>query len=60
MTTDDVAAYVDATAAITGLNLRPEHRNEVIAAMRTLLQQAALVMEFPLAEDIEQLPVATP
>ena len=57
---DAVAAYVDVMAECVGLGLRDEHREDVIAAMRVLLQQARLVMDFPLGEEVEQLPVATP
>ena len=62
MTADDggIGAYVDVMAEVVGLKLRAEHRADVIAAMRVLLQQGRLVMDFPLGEDIEQWPVATP
>jgi len=57
---DGIAAYVDVMAKRVGLGLRAEHREDVIAAMRVLLQQGKLVMDFPLGEEVEQLPVATP
>ena len=59
MSVDPVAAYVDAAAAAIALPLPAEYRDDAIAAMRVFLAQAALVMEFPLPETIEQLPVAT-
>ena len=57
---DGIAVYVDVMAARVGLRLRAEHREDVIVAMRVLLQQGQLVMDFPLGEEVEQLPVATP
>ena len=60
MTEPDIPAYVDIMNAVVGLGLRPEHRDGVIAAMEVLLQQGRLVMDFPLEEHVEQLPVATP
>jgi hypothetical protein len=57
---DGIAAYVDVMAERVGLGLRTEHREDVIAAMRVLLQQRQLVMDFPLGEEVEPFPVATP
>jgi hypothetical protein len=57
---DGIADYVDVMAERVGLRLRAGHREDVIVAMRALLQQGQLVMAFPLGDEVEQLPVATP
>ena len=59
-TPDELAAYVDETAKRVGLPLSPEHRPGVIQFIAGLLAMAALVMEFPLSDDVEAGPVFRP
>ncbi|HKC09780.1 MAG TPA: DUF4089 domain-containing protein [Methylomirabilota bacterium] len=59
-TPDELAAYVDETAKRVGLPLSFEHRPGVIQFTGVLLAQAALVMEFPLADEQEPAPVFRP
>ena len=60
--TDPVAAadYVDAAAVAAGLSLDPAHRPGVIANMQRIAQFAQMVMELPLDEATEPLPVYRP
>ncbi len=53
----DAASYVDAAAALIGLPLDPAHRPGVILNMRRIAEMAALVMSFPLPDDVEPAPV---
>jgi hypothetical protein len=57
---DEVEAYFDAASALLGLPVRPEHRDEALAAFRVLSAQARLVTEFPLPEDAEPAPRFVP
>jgi hypothetical protein len=57
---DKDAAYLDEAAALLGLPILPEHRSEIAAAFAVLLEQARLVTEFPLQEDIEAAPRFVP
>jgi hypothetical protein len=57
---DTVAAYFDAAAALLALPVRPEHREEALAAFRVLTEQARLITEFELPADIEAAPRFTP
>ena len=50
-------AYVDAAAALIGLPIDPAHRPGVVLNMERIAQMAALVMEFPLPDEIEPAPV---
>lgn len=54
--TETSAAYVDAAAALLDLPIRPEHRDAVIEAMDMILAQAALVLAFPLPDEVEAAP----
>jgi hypothetical protein len=56
----DVAAYVDAAAALIELPLDPAHRPGVILNMQRIAEMAALVMAFPLPDDTEPAPVFRP
>ena len=57
---EEVGAYVDETAKRIGLPIAPEHRPGVIQFTGVLLAQGALVMEFPLPDDVEPAPVFRP
>jgi hypothetical protein len=59
-TPESVGAYVDETAKLVGLPIAPEHRPGVMRFTEGLLASAALVMEFPLPEDVESAPVFRP
>jgi len=59
-TPEELAAYVDETAKRLGLPIAPEHRPGVIQFTGILLAHAALVMEFPLPDDVEPAPVFRP
>ena len=56
----DAAAYVDAASAAIGLGLDPAHRPGVIANMQRIATFAQLVMEFPLDDTVEPLPLYRP
>jgi hypothetical protein len=56
----DVAAYVDAAAALIGLTLDPAHRAGVIANMQRNVQMAQLVFDAPAPLDGDQAPVFVP
>ena len=53
----DAGAYLDAAAAALELPIAPEHRAGVIVNLERLAAMARLVMEFPLADEIEPAPV---
>lgn len=57
---DELGAYVDEAAKRVGLPIAPEHRPGVIQVTSLLLAQGALVMEFPLPDDVEPAPVFRP
>jgi hypothetical protein len=59
-TPEELGAYVDETAKRVGLPIAPEHRPGVIQFTAGLLAMAALVMEFPLPDDVEAGPVFRP
>ena len=59
-TPEELGVYVDETAKRVGLPIAPEHRPGVIQFTGVLLASAALVMEFPLPEDVEPAPVFCP
>ena len=59
-TTEGLGAYVDETARRLGLPIAREHRPGVIQFTEGLLAAAALVMEFPLPDDVEPSPVFRP
>ena len=56
--TDQVlSAFVDANAALLGLEIRPEWRASVLANMRTITAAANLVHDFALEDELEAAPV---
>jgi hypothetical protein len=56
----DAARYVDETAAALGLPIAAAHRPAVIESFRQLAAAAALVMAFPLPDDIDPAPTFKP
>ena len=54
-----VASYVDQAAALLGIRLDSECRDGVVAAFMSYSDAAKLLMEFPLAIDIEQASIYT-
>jgi hypothetical protein len=56
----DAAIYVDAAASLIGLPLDPAHRPGVILNLQRIAQMAALVGEFPLADETEPAAVFRP
>jgi hypothetical protein len=60
MTTEQVAAYVDATAVALNLGLSADYRDGVTAHLERLLQMGGQVMSFPLPDDAELAPVFRP
>jgi len=56
----DLEAHVDAAAKLIGLPIAPAHRPGVVLYMGVLAAAAALVMEFPQAEEVEAAPVFAP
>jgi hypothetical protein len=56
----DAAVYVDAAAALIGLPLDSTHRPGVVINMQRIAEMAALVMAFPLPDDVEPAPVFRP
>ena len=57
---EDLGAHVDRAAALIDLTIAPEHRPGVVQAMGVIVAAAALVMEFPLPDDVEAAPVFEP
>jgi hypothetical protein len=57
---DPVAEYLNKTAALLDLPIRPEHYDEVLAAFRVLRAQAELITEFELPPHCEAAPRYTP
>ena len=56
----DLEAHVDAVAKLIALPIAPAHRPGVILYMGVIAAAAALVMEFPLAEEVEAAPIFAP
>ena len=56
----DVEEYVDRAAPVAGLVIAPEHRPGVIRNLAIALELGALIMEFPLDEVVEPVPVFRP
>ncbi len=56
----DAEAYVDAAARLIGVPLDPAHRPGVIVNVARIAEMAALVMEFPLPDEVEPAPVFRP
>ena len=59
-TPEDLGAHVDGASKLIGLRIPPEHRPGVIQAMAVITGAAALVMEFPLPDDVQAAPVFEP
>ncbi len=53
-------AYFDAAAALLALPVRPEHREEALAAFLVLAAQGKLLAEFTLPERVEAAPRFVP
>ncbi|MCK8783489.1 DUF4089 domain-containing protein [Roseomonas sp. NAR14] len=53
----DPAAYVDAAAALLGLEVRPEWREGVVANLQATAAAARLMLEFPLPDELDAAPV---
>jgi hypothetical protein len=60
MKNDEAEIYFDAASALLGLPVRPEYREEALAAFKVLTEQAALVMAFALPEETDAAPRFTP
>jgi len=60
MTDDNDRAYLDAVAALLGLPIRPEDRDEVLAAFAVLRGHARHVTAFALPPETEAAPRFTP
>lgn len=56
----DRAAALDAAIALLGLAIEPAWREAILAHMKVTGEAAQLVLEFPLAHDIEPAPVFRP
>ena len=56
----DLEAHVDAAAKLIELPIAPAHRPGVVIYMGVIAAAAALVMEFPLVEEVEAAPVFAP
>ena len=56
----DAAATVEAQAMLVGLRLDPAYRPGVIVNLERIAEMAALVMEFPLPDEVEPAPVFRP
>jgi hypothetical protein len=52
--------YLDQASHLLNLPIRPEHRDEVLAAFQVLLAQAKLIIEFELPETFDPAPRFTP
>jgi hypothetical protein len=56
----DPEAYADAAAALIGLPLDAAHRPGVVLNLERIAAMAALLMSFPLDDDVEPAPVFRP
>lgn len=56
----DVAAFVTAAARVQGLLIAPEWHEAVIAQLKATAGAAALVMAFPLPDELDPAPVFAP
>jgi len=56
----DLESYMTTMAAALGLSITPESRPLVMAHLRAMLAAAALVMDFPLPDDVEAAPIFRP
>jgi len=57
---NDIAAYVDAAAALVGLPIDPSYRAAVIANLERSQQIALLALAEDLPDDLEAAPVFRP
>jgi hypothetical protein len=55
-TNKEIEDYMDAASVLLGLPIRPEHRDEVLAAFRVLVDHGTLLQEFALPETVEAAP----
>ncbi|NJK27613.1 MAG: DUF4089 domain-containing protein [Coleofasciculaceae cyanobacterium SM2_3_26] len=60
MNREQLAEYVDRTAAFIGLPLDPEHRPGVIENLERSARIAELFLEFPLPDTIEAAAIFRP
>lgn len=60
LTTDQVAAYVDAASTASNLPIPAPYRAGVITNLERLLELGDQVMSFPLPDDTEVAPVFQP
>jgi hypothetical protein len=56
----DVEALVDCMAQASGISIEPEYRQAVLDAMTAYCQGALLLLDFPLADEIEPASVYVP
>ncbi|MCC3411533.1 MULTISPECIES: DUF4089 domain-containing protein [unclassified Microcoleus] len=56
----NIEEYVDRTAELINLPIKPEHRPGVVVNFERIVQIARLVTEFPLPPEIEAAPVFEP
>ena len=56
----DYVAALDMTSALLGLEIDPAWRETILAHMKVIGEAAQLVLEFPLADEIEPAPVFQP
>jgi hypothetical protein len=59
-TPEDLGAHVDGAAKLIGLPILPAHRSGVVQAMGVIAAAGAVVMDFPLPDDVETAPVFEP
>ena len=62
---DDVSdriltSYIESTAALQGLTIASEWRSGILAHLEAITTAAALVIDFPLDDDIEAAPIFQP
>jgi hypothetical protein len=60
MDVEDFEPYLDAASALAGLPIRPEDRDEVMAAFAVITAQSRFLTEFHLPESIEAAPRFVP
>ena len=54
---DELAAWLDANAALLGIGVAPEWRDAVLLHLRITRDMAQQVLDFPLPDDAEPAPV---
>jgi len=57
---DPLELYLNAASVFLDLPIRPEHRDEVLAAFTVITAQSRLVTEFELPESIDAAPRFVP